>query len=38
VKGKEKTVEIYEVSSLEPGSESMVLKLEKEEVVTMKEK
>lgn len=38
VKGKEKTVEIYEVSSLEPGSESMVLKLEKDEVVTMKEK
>ena len=38
VKGKEKTVEIYEVSSLEPGSESMISKLEKEEVVAMKEK
>jgi len=38
VKGKEKTVEIYEVSSLEPGTESMIMKLEKEEIVTMKEK
>jgi adenylate cyclase len=38
VKGKEKTVEIYEVNSLEPGVESMILKLEKEDVITMKEK
>jgi adenylate cyclase len=38
VKGKEKTVEIYEVSSLEPGSESMILKCEKEEGVIFTEK
>lgn len=38
VKGKEKTVEIYEVSSLEPGSESMILKCEKEEEVIFTEK
>ncbi len=36
VKGKEKTVEVYEVRSLEPGAESMILRLEKEEGVTDK--
>jgi len=38
VKGKEKTVEVYEVRSLEPGSESMILKLEKEGEVIFTEK
>ena len=38
VKGKEKPVEIYEVSSLKPSSKSTILKLEKEEVVIFTEK
>ncbi|MEW6408827.1 MAG: adenylate/guanylate cyclase domain-containing protein, partial [Nitrospirota bacterium] len=38
VKGKEKPVEIYEVKSLEPGSESMIIEVEEEKVVRLEEK
>ena len=38
VKGREKVVEVYEVRSLDPGAESVISKVEDEQVIVLKEK